>query len=93
MRVPRKLIGKFVEINWRDPQLNHTEDSTFQGGWEALAYQKDWGVLAAIKDGVVMIAHCAGQTEKESSQFSFAYSVCPEALIESIRVFKPCKSI
>ncbi len=85
-----KHLGKVVEIKWRDPKLSHAEvhDITHvPNGWEELAIQRDWGVLASLKEGVVQIIHCAGRTELKEVDTAFAYSLIPVSLIEKITVF------
>ena len=96
MKVPIKYLGKLVEIQWRDPKLDHAEGE-IPGGWDSLAYQRDWGILAKLSKGVVTIIHCAGVTkkpediEKSIDYSSIAYTIVPECLIEKITMFEPAK--
>jgi hypothetical protein len=56
MRIPRKYLGKVVEITWRDPKWDRVNDKA-PSGREALATWREYGVLDEIKEGVVRITH------------------------------------
>ena len=94
MRVPRQLLGKFVEITWRDPTgMTRQVLDKAPKGRAALATWREYGVIDDITDGVVRIVHSAGsdpQTAPETTD-EICYSAIDEALVERVRVFEPIK--
>ena len=95
MKLSKKHLGKLVEIQWRDPKLDHAEGA-IPTGWDSLAYQRDWGILASIQGKVATIIHCASCVAKpeiswDINYHQLTYTVIPECLIEKITVFMPVK--
>ncbi len=96
MNIPKKLIGRYVEIIWRDPAMAHVKSHTadhsdLPRGLSILAIQKERGVISDITEGVVRIDH----TESIDSPLvpdrteDFSCTWVQEAIIESCTVMTP----
>jgi hypothetical protein len=93
MKIPRKLIGRYVEITWMDPtsQRKHIHESPV--GRATLGTWKERGVIVDITetDGVtvVKIEHSVscgpGDTFEKADEHY--YSPIPEPLIESCATY------
>ena len=88
MNVPRKLIGRFVEITWMDPNNARGPIDTLKKGREALATWKEYGVVHDVTDNVVLIAHSYATQPAEDKPDELQRTAIHEALIEAIRVFQ-----
>lgn len=95
MKAGKHLIGKFVEIQWRDPAGGVTRQQLKDApiGRAALATWREYGVVDNITDGVVRIVHSAGAEpgEPADSTDEICMSAVPEELIERIRIFETMK--
>ena len=90
MNVPRRLLGKLVEIQWCDPNFKREELIEIKRGRAALVTWKEYGIVYDVTDGVVLIAHSmAGDTPEETNEI--ARTAVPEVLIEKIVVFEPTR--
>lgn len=87
MNVPRRLIGKIVEITWSDPNYKREELVELKRGRAALVTWREYGTIYDVTDGVVLIAHStAGDPVDEISR-----TAVPEALIETLTVLEPVR--
>ena len=98
MKVSKALVGKFVEVVWRDPCnahiKSHTRDhSDVPKGRAILATQRERGVVGDVTEGVVRIEHTLGSDSPLVPDPNDDLSVTwvPEENIESITVFEPVK--
>ena len=87
MNVPRRLIGKTVEITWCDPNYKREDIVELKRGRSALVTWREYGQIYDVTDGVVLIAHStAGDPVDE-----IARTAVPEALIETLTVLEPVR--
>lgn len=87
MNVPRRLLGKIVELTWTDPNYQRTELNELQRGRAALVTWREYGTIYDLTDGVVLLAHSlAGDPVDEISR-----TAIPETLIESLTVLEPVR--
>ena len=96
MNVPKKLIGKYVEVVWRDPVSctvkSYREDlSDIPSPDQFLATQRERGVLGAVENGVVRIDHTIGTDAPvvPGPSIDVQCSFVQEAVIESLMVMVP----
>ena len=96
MNIPKRLIGKYVEIVWRDPVTCTVKSfvpdlSDIPSPDKFLAMQKERGVLGAVENGVVRIDHTMGTdsvlTPNPSTDIQM--TCVQEAVIESCTVMVP----
>ena len=91
MNVSKRMVGKYVELQWMDPCFNKVSIAESPRGRAALATWIERGVIVDITDGVVKIEHSvavhAGKLITDPDEH--AYTPVPESLIESITVFVP----
>ena len=96
MKIPRGLIGKLVELVWRDPCTAHVKSHARDGsdiprGRAILAYQTERGRITDVTEGVVRLEHTRGEdsplTPDPSTDLSCTWIV--EDLIESLTVYEP----
>jgi hypothetical protein len=94
MNVPRRLIGKIVEVQWMDPCEARLEIDAFKVGRAALASWIEYGKVHDITEGVVVIAHSlstkAGMPDNAAPN-ELSYTAIPEVLIEKITVYEAIK--
>lgn len=96
MKVPRAFVGRAVRITWLDPcSFDHEELPTrvpaeVPKGRGALARWEEYGVIAAVEDGVVTFVHAKVESTI-NTKARYQGSVVPEDLIELIEelVVKP----
>ena len=87
MNVPKRLIGRYVEIIWADPNTARGPIETLKKGRIALATWKEYGVVHDITDGVVLIAHSYAMSPGDTEPDEVSRTAVPESLIETVRVF------
>jgi hypothetical protein len=89
MNVPRRLIGRYVEIQWMDPHFNKVELLATLRGRIALATWIERGVIVDVHEGVVKVEHSLGIAAGQpiTNPNEHAYTAIPEALIEKIETF------
>lgn len=94
MNVPRRLIGRMVEIQWMDPSYARLTIDEFKPGRGALATWLERGTVYDITDNVVIVVHSecrqAGAPDNAAPK-DLAYTPIPEALIEKVTVYEPVK--
>lgn len=87
MNVPRRLLGKVVELTWCDPNYQREELVELKRGRSALITWREYGTIYDLTDGVVIIAHSlAGDPVDE-----IARTAVPESLIETLTVLEPVR--
>lgn len=97
MKIPRSLIGKYVELIWRDPRDDRVccRPTELLRGFAALATWKERGVIDDLTDGIVRIIHSEGTEPQspggEESKPDYRVTWVHEALVESIVVMEPAK--
>jgi hypothetical protein len=94
VNVPRRFVGKVVEVQWMDPAFTRTEIDSLKVGRGALATWREFGVLYDISDNIVMVAHSISRkagTPETASPDELAFTPIPEALIEKLTVYEPVK--
>jgi hypothetical protein len=93
MRVPRSIVGKVVEIIWRDPGTDRKPLRDALKGSAALASWKEYGLVDDLTDGVVRVIHSAGYDPGETEIDEISYTVVPEALVEKVTVYTAGESL
>ncbi len=89
MNIPRKLVGRMVEVTWKDPNSWKGPLEIMARGRAALATWKEHGILYDVTDGVVLIAHSLAQSPGTSEPDEIVRTAIDETLIESITLFVP----
>lgn len=87
MKVPRKFLGQYVEVEWVDP-FQDTYDvirGDFPKGRDSLGKWKERGVLVDITEGVLIIQHSVC---KLAEQESWHVTHTVEDLVTSIRALQ-----
>ena len=92
MNIPRRLVGRTVEVTWRDPNSWRGPIELLIKGRPALATWKEYGVLYDVTDGVVLIAHSLARSSGILEDDEIVRTALDESLIESIVVFTPEKA-
>ena len=89
MNVPRRLIGKLVEIQWMDPNSARGPLATMVKGRAALASWREYGVIHDVTDGVVLIVHSYASQPGEPLERpdEGERTAIHEALIERVIVY------
>jgi len=89
MNIPKRLLGRYVEIQWMDPCFQRTEHHKMLKGRAACATWLERGVIKDITDNIVLIFHSVARNPGEVSteDDEMCYTPIHEALIEKIRVF------
>ena len=89
MNVPRRLIGKVVEVLWMDPNAGSGPLDRIRTGRIALATWREVGILHDVTDNVVLIAHsyAAPPGKPISEPDEVQLSAVHEALIEKVTVY------
>ena len=87
MNIPRRLIGKVVEITWCDPNYKREELVELKRGRSALVTWHEYGTIYDVTDGVVLIAHSTSGDPIDE----IARTAVPEVLIESLTVLEPIR--
>jgi len=88
--VPKRLIGKHVEVYWMDPCFQRAGAKEMLKGRRACATWREYGVIRDITDSIVLIMHSDGWDAGRSGEGDmdeFCYTPVHEALIERIKVF------
>ncbi len=91
MNIPRRYIGKFVELQWADPRYYRSDIKDSPKGRPALATWVERGVLLDITDNVVRIEHSLAMTEGDADEHSF--TAVHEALVERVTVYEPTPEV
>lgn len=94
MNVPRRLLGKVVEVQWMDPAFTRTEIDSLKLGRGALATWREFGLLYDVTDGIVVVAHSISRkagTPDSAAPDELAFTPIPEGLIEKLTVYEPVK--
>jgi hypothetical protein len=94
MNIPKKYVGMYAEITWRDPNYYRGEVANLVRGKEALATWKEYGMIYDVTDGVVLVAHSLAQNVSGSAPGQFdpdeiARTAIHEALIEKLVIYTP----
>jgi len=91
MKITKSLLGKYVEVVWRDPKFLKLTCrlSDVPKGIAALAYYKERGVIDDITDDVVRIQHSACADGDTTQPDDFCYTWTHAALIERITIMEP----
>lgn len=87
MKIPRKYLGQYVEIEWLDP-FQDTYDvirGDFPKGRASLGRWKERGVLVDITDGVLVVQHSIC---KLGEQESWHATHTVEDLVTSIKALQ-----
>ena len=89
MRVTKAVIGKYVEITWRDPTSGRMELQRAPVGRKALSTWKERGVVDDVTEGVVRVVHSAGKGPDgdEGEVDEIQYTSIDETLIEVLDVY------
>ncbi len=96
MRLTKAVIGRVVEVTWRDPiggrvtskDLLHHSD--VPKGWAALARWREYGVIDDMTDGIVRLVRGFGtdnHVTDESPVDEYDATWIPESLIETVKVY------
>ena len=84
MKVSKKLVGRFVNVEWEDPKLE-----TFHGapvkGRAALAIWHERGVLIDVTEGVIIVEHSRCSMDNDLKRMC---TWIPESLIRKLTIFK-----
>ena len=90
MKVPRRFVGRMVEVIWQDPGARRVpKQSPYTKGRAALATWRDRGILDDLTDGVLRIVHSDGYSPGDVTSDEIFASWVPEDLVETIVVFVP----
>lgn len=89
MNIPRRLIGRTVEVTWKDPNSWKGPIESLTRGRAALATWKEYGVLYDVTDGVVLIAHSLAHSPGVAVADEIVRTAIDEALIESLVIYAP----
>lgn len=96
MNVPRRLMGKMVEVQWMDPGYARVAIDEFKPGRGALATWLERGTIYDMTDDVVIVLHSecrqAGSPDNAAPR-DLAYTSIPMALIEKVTVYEPQRDI
>lgn len=90
-KAAKRLVEQVVEVKWRDP-LEASRDATIDQiphGRQALAYQRDWGILERVQDDVLTIISNAARTTKDGADDTFRLTYIPLELVTAIVVYDP----
>lgn len=88
MRVPKALIGRYVEIKWHDPiGVQRAPIDKAPKGLKGLATWLERGVLDDITEDVVRIVHSAGCEPGTGTIDEISYTLVPESLIIEVTTF------
>jgi hypothetical protein len=93
MKVGKHLVGRMVEIQWKDPTSGRMELAQAPKGRAALSTWIERGVVDDVTDGVVRIVHSAGRNPGATETDEVQYTSVDDALIERIVVFEPKEEI
>lgn len=88
MKVLKSLIGRYVEVKWRDPiGVQRAPLESAPKGLAGLATWLERGMLDDITDDVVRIIHSAGCEPGHDKPDEISYTLVPEDLIIEVSVF------
>lgn len=100
MKVPKSIVGKLVEVTWRDPSFARISCPPLLLPEIALATAKDRGVVDNLKDGVIRLIHADTRHDPNLAAISdemptvtYQVSWIHESMVESITVFEPSQVI
>ena len=89
MRVSKQLVGRFVEVTWRDPaETGRVKRSEVLQGRAALATWEECGVIEDVSEGVVFIRHSRSR-EFHAKEEELVGTYVPEDLIEKVVTYSP----
>lgn len=85
MKVPRRLVGQYVEVEWLDPVQHTVRVSEILKGRAQLGVWLERGVLIDITEGVLIIehSHC-----RMSDDENIHATWVPEELVVRICAFR-----
>ena len=90
MKVPRRFVGRMVEVTWQDPGARRVpKQNPYIKGKAALATWRDRGILDDLTDGVLRIVHSDGYSPGDTASDEIFATWVPEDLVEAIVVFNP----
>ena len=91
MRIPRNLLGRLVELTWRDPvggvrhECHLPDRADLPRGRAALATWTERGVIDDITEGVIRLIQSEAVGPGKLAPDEFGCQWIPEDLVESIR--------
>jgi hypothetical protein len=90
MKIKKEMIGRLVEVSWRDPvgvvrQPLHIANAL--KGMSGLALWRERGVLDDITDGVLRIIHSEGVEPGSDRVDEMSYTLVPEDLVVSLTLY------
>ena len=98
MKLPKHMLGRMVELTWRDPgearvSVGITEVGSLPRGRQALATWRERGIVTDITDGVVRIEHSMAQPAPAlpNQTTEHVFTFIPEELIEGAVMYDPVK--
>lgn len=92
MNVPKRLLGKIVEVTWADPCEARLAMDAFKTGRAALATWVEYGIVHDISENVVVVAHSVSRkagTPDNAAPDELSYTAIPEVLIEKLVAYEP----
>ena len=91
MNVPKKLIGRLVEVIWKDPNSARGPIEHAKVGRTALATWREFGIVHDITDGVVLVAHSYAASPGDPIEHpdEMERTAIHEDFIEKITVYTP----
>ena len=87
MKISKQLVGKMVELVWRDPKFDRVKLAGIRRGLSALAIWHERGVVGDISEDVVRIDHSIGWDPGDPAPDEVTCTWIHEALIESLTVY------
>jgi hypothetical protein len=90
MKVDARYLGKFVEIQWCDPNSSRVSVAAMPKGRPALAMWREYGIFHDITDNVVILVHSAASLpgRKPDEIDEVECTAIHAALIEKITVYR-----
>lgn len=90
VKITKALLGKYVEVAWRDPiGVQRAPIEQAPKGLAGLAMWKERGVVDDITEEVVRIIHSSGHEPGSSNADEISFTLVPEDLIIDVVVFEP----
>ncbi len=84
MKVPRKLLGQYVEVEWLDPTQCTVAISEMIKGRGQLGIWRERGILIDMTDGILIIEHSHCKTTDDEKIHA---TWVPEELVSRIKIF------
>ncbi len=84
MKVPRKLLNQYVEVEWLDPVQCTVSAHEMIKGRAQLGVWHERGVLIDITDGILIVEHSHCKTTDDEKLHA---TWIPEELVSRIRIF------